>query len=68
MTEQVITCSEACTVVLQLEITNPLLNLSTTDGALIAGAILAVWAVAFGIRMAIKSLKSTDGTTVFERD
>ena len=68
MAEQIIVCDQACTVTVQLEIMNPLLNMDTADGALIAGAILAVWAVAFGIRMAIKSLKSTDGTTVFERD
>ena len=68
MAEQTIICPEACTVTVQLEITNPLLNLETADGALIAGAVLAVWAVGFGFKALIQTLKSTDGTTVHERD
>lgn len=68
MAEQTIVCTQACTITVQHEITTPLLNLSVEEGALIAGAILAVWAVAFGIRMLIQTLKSSDGTTVFERD
>ena len=68
MNEQIIQCTQACTVTVQLEITNPLLNLETADGALIAGAVLAVWAVGFGFKALIQTLKSTDGTTVHERD
>ena len=68
MNEQIIQCTQACTVTVQLEITNPLLNLETADGALIAGAVLAVWAVGFGVRALIRVLNSSDGVTVHERD
>lgn len=68
MAEQTIVCTEACTVTVQLEITNPLLNLDTADGALIAGAVLAVWAVGFGIRALIQTLKTSDGFSNHESD
>lgn len=68
MSEQTIVCTDACTVTVQLEITNPLLNLDTADGALIAGAVLAVWAVGFCLRALIQTLKSSDGVTNHESD
>lgn len=43
-----------CVVVHQIEL--PPFQLDTAEGALIAGAILAVWAVGFGIRMLIRTL------------
>lgn len=67
MPEQTIVCTEACTVTVQLEITNPLLNLDNAAGIQIAGAVLAVWALGFGIRVLIQTLKTSDGN-VSERD
>ena len=67
MAEQTIICPEACTVTVQLEITNPLLNLDTAAGAEIAIAVIAVWAIGFAFRVAIKALKTSDGNET-ERD
>ncbi len=39
----------------------PVLNLSASDGALIAGAILALWAVGYSFRVLIQVLRKTDG-------
>lgn len=61
MPEQVIHCEQACTVTVQHEITLPVLNLSPQEGAQIASAILAVWAVAWAFRMLIRTLKTSDG-------
>ncbi|MFE8645284.1 hypothetical protein ACFX58_09405 [Sphingomonas sp. NCPPB 2930] len=58
MADQTITCTSACTVTLQVEITTPLFNLSVEDGALITGAILVVWAVAYGFRAVLQVLNS----------
>ena len=66
MAEQTIVCTEACTVTVQLEITNPLLNLDNAAGIAIAGAVLAVWAVGFGIRALIQTLKNSDGNSTDE--
>jgi len=52
-----INCSVSpCTVVLEV----PLLSLSLDDAGLISGAILMVWAVAFGFRMLIRTLKTDE--------
>jgi hypothetical protein len=55
-------CSTSCTVthVISTEITTPLFSLDASGGALIAGAILAVWAVGYGFRAAIRAL-NVDG-------
>lgn len=58
-----IACSTACTVTVQHEIVLPLLNLTAAEGALIAGAVLAVWGVAWGFRVVIQTLKHTDGNS-----
>lgn len=57
----VISCDQACTITVQHELSLPPLQLSAAEGALIASAILAVWAVGWGIRMLIQTLKSSDG-------
>lgn len=67
MAEQTIVCSQACTVTVQHEITTPLLDLDTAAGASITGAVLVVWAVGFGFRALIKTLKTSDGNET-ERD
>lgn len=61
MPEQTIQCTSACTVTVQHEITLPVLNLSPEEGAQIASAILAVWAVAWAFRVLIQAMKSSDG-------
>ena len=57
----VISCDQACTITVQHELSLPPLQLSSAEGAIIASAILAVWAVGWGIRMLIQTLKSSDG-------
>ena len=57
----VIDCGSACTVTVVHELSLPPLQLSSAEGAIIASAILAVWAVGWGIRMLIQTLKSSDG-------
>lgn len=54
-----------CVIVHQIDL--PPFQLDTTEGAQIAGAILAVWAVGFGIRMLIRTL-SSDGKPTIESD
>lgn len=62
MAEQVIQCAQACTVTVQHEFVNPLFSISTADAAQIAWAIAAVWAVGFGIRMLIRTIKTGDSS------
>jgi len=45
---------------IQASLANGLLSLTLADGALIAGAILAVWATGYAIRLLIRVLKHTD--------
>lgn len=61
MPEQVIQCASACTVTVQHEISLPVLDLSPAEAAQISGAILLVWALAWGFRALIQTLKFTDG-------
>ena len=51
-------CTGACTVTVVHEISIPPFQLNEVEGAQIAGAILAVWALGFGIRAVIQTLKS----------
>jgi len=55
MGDTYVTCSVSpCTIVYQIDL--PPFQLSTADGALIAGAILAVWALGWGFRVVIHAL------------
>lgn len=63
MAEQVIQCSQACTVTVQLELSHPLLNIDAAGGAQIGLAIVLVWVVGFGIRQAVKAIKVGDSTS-----
>lgn len=66
MADTYVTCNVSpCTIVHQIDL--PPFQLDTADGALIAGAILAVWVVGFGIRMLIRTL-NTDGKPTNESD
>lgn len=58
----VIDCAAACTVTVVHELSLPPLQLDAAEGAAIAGAVLAVWAVAWAFRMAVRTL-NTDGTS-----
>lgn len=58
----VIECANACTVTVVHELSLPPLQLDTADGAAIAGAVLAVWAVGWAFRMLIRAL-NIDGNS-----
>lgn len=62
-----INCSSACTVTVVHELSIPPLQLTTAEGGIIASAILAVWAVGFGVRAVIRVL-NTDGNSTSESD
>jgi hypothetical protein len=62
----VIDCATACTVTVVHELSLPLLQLDAAAGASIASAILAIWAIGFGFRAVIRTLKNTDGNTTEE--
>lgn len=56
-----VTCSATCTVTHVVSIDLPPFQLDAEGGAAIAGAVLAVWAVAWGFRVLIRTLRETDG-------
>lgn len=68
MPEQTIQCTEACTVTVVHEISLPLLNLGLEEGAAISGAILLIWAIGFGFRALIQTLRNTDGNSTQESE
>lgn len=55
-----VTCGAACTVTVVHELSLPPLQLDAAGGALIASAVLAIWAVGYAFRMLIRTL-NTDG-------
>ncbi len=57
----VIDCPSTCTVTVVHELSLPPLQLTAEEGAAIASAILAVWAVAWAFRMLIQTVKTSDG-------
>ena len=52
----VIDCPSTCTVTVVHELSLPPLQLTAEEGAAIAGAVLAIWAVGYAFRMAIRAL------------
>lgn len=58
-----ISCPSACTVTLEHTFNVPPFNLTENDGALIAGAILAIWALGYGFRALIRTVRDTDGNS-----
>lgn len=58
------TCEPGQVVLLSVadyqQLINSPFNLSLTDGAAIASAVLLVWALGFGIRMLVRTLVATD--------
>ena len=61
MTDQVIQCTQACTITVQHEFVVPVLNISAGDGVLISGAVLLIWSLGWGFRVLIQTLRYTDG-------
>ena len=64
----VIECTTACTVTVVHELSLPPLQLSADEGAVIASAILAIWAIGWGFRALIQTLKHTDGSSTSEEN
>lgn len=64
----VIDCASACTVTVVHELSLPPLQLSADEGAVIASAILAIWAIGWGFRALIQTLKHTDGNSTQEEN
>lgn len=62
-----VTCTSACTVTVVHELSLPPLQLSPAEGAEIASAVLAVWALGWGLRQVIRVLKS-DGDSTSESE
>lgn len=62
----VIDCAGACTVTVVHELSLPPLQLTAAEGAVIASAILAIWAMGWGFRVLIQTLKNTDGNSTQE--
>ena len=58
-----ITCPGTCTVTVVHELSLPPLQLDASEGAAIAGAVLAVWAVGWAFRMLILTLRDSDGNS-----
>lgn len=63
----VIDCPSACTVTVVHELSLPPLQLDAAEGAAIAGAVLAVWAVGWCFRALIRTL-NIDGTSSTEKE
>jgi len=63
-----ILCSSACTITVVHELSLPPLQLSLEEGSLIAGAILAVWAIGFGFRALIRTLNIDGNSSTSESE
>jgi len=57
MNEQIIQCTQACTVTVQHEFVFPVLSLTTEQGLQISAAIIGCWAVGWTIRVLIQTLR-----------
>jgi len=67
MADTYITCTVSpCQIITTLDV--PVLNLDESGGALIAGAILAVWAIGWGARTLIRALNIDSDSSTSERD
>lgn len=62
-----INCGSACTVTVVHELSLPPLQLSTAEGAQIAGAILAVWVIGWSARLIVRAL-NVDGKSTSESE
>lgn len=65
----VIQCTGTCTVTVKHKFDLPPFQLSTADGAQIAGAVLAVWGVGWAFRALVRMLRDSDGdSSTSEKD
>jgi hypothetical protein len=64
----IIECATACTVTVVHELSLPPLQLDAAAGASIASAILAIWAIGWGFRVLVQTLKHTDGNSTTEEN
>ena len=55
----VIDCSSQCTVTVVHELSLPPLQLTPAEGGQIAGAILGVWVVGWGVRQLIRLIQTS---------
>jgi hypothetical protein len=58
-----INCSGSCAVTLEHTFNVPPFNLTEEQGALIAAAILAIWAIGWCFRALVRTVRETDGKT-----
>lgn len=65
---QVIECAAACTVTVVHELSLPPLQLDAAGGAAIASAVLVIWAIGWGFRVLIQTLRNTDGNSTSESE
>lgn len=65
---QVIECAAACTVTVVHELSLPPLQLDSAGGAAIASAVLVIWAIGWGFRVLIQTLRNTDGNSTSESE
>lgn len=63
-----VNCSGSCTVIHEVKFQDPLLSIEPAQGALIAGAILAVWAVGWAARQVIRALSSDGDSSTSESE
>lgn len=57
MADQVIQCSQACTVTVQHQFAIPVLSLTPAEGAQIGLAVISVWAVGWALRVLIQTVR-----------
>ena len=60
MPTQVIECTQACTITVQHEITNPLLAMGPEEGGLIGLAVATIWAIGWAFRLLIRTVSIGD--------
>ena len=65
---QIIQCASDCTVTVVHELSLPLLSLSPAEGAQIAGAVAAIWTLAWGFRVLIQMVRSSTEIQSFNEE
>lgn len=63
-----ISCPTSCTVTVVHDLSIPPFQLDAVEGGLIAGAVLAVWAVGYGFRALIRALNIDGNSSTSESE
>lgn len=63
-----VTCEGVCTVTHVITFASSIFEITPSQGGAIAGAILALWALAWGFRALIQTLRGTDGDSSTSSD